>query len=131
MITKLLQNLAFKVGLGLTLAFALALTGLLLSKNAEIRHLSKQVAQRDKEIESLHRDNATLSANAMKLDAGLQQCNAGVEATTKVANAVAQAGVRAVQETQKAGKEVARKAAAIDSLPTATCEDAFKILKSK
>lgn len=78
----------------------------------------------------LEAKNAILKGNNSTLEAGLSQCNAGVENAAKVANAVSSAGVRALQEVQKAGKSVDRKVREIDAMPKETCEDAFKILKN-
>lgn len=127
----LTSRLAGPVGAGLSLLLAIALLSLLLTKNRAIANLERSLLKEEQSNLVLRRDNATLRGNAVTLEAALHQCNVGVAALKTATDAITNAGVKALQEVQKAGTSVDRKIQAIDAMPKETCEDAFKILKQQ
>lgn len=130
MLKLLTSRLAGPVGLGLSLLLAIALLSLLLTKNSEIRTLKKDKAELNQIILVTKLDNQTLRGNAIGLEAGLNACSAGVESVAKQADAVAKAGIIAVDAVKAAGTRATSSAAAILAMPRATCEDALRILKA-
>lgn len=129
---KLLTNpLAGLIGTGLSFVLAISLVATLLAKNSTISGLENDLRDEKDANVILRQDNTTLLANARTLEGSLKQCNDGLTALKTTTDAITSAGVKALQEVQKAGKSVDRKVAEIDAMPTATCEDAFKILKAQ
>lgn len=131
MLSKLFAGLAAKIMGGIIVALLLSNIGGCVYKNRQISAAKAALATANKNIESLQAANATLRGNSAVLEAGLSTCNASLENAAKVANVVAQAGVDALKEVQKAGSSVDRKVREIDAMPKETCEDAFKILKKQ
>lgn len=129
MLKLLTSRLAGPVGLGLSLLLAIALVSLLLAKNSEISTLKKDKAELNQSLLVAKLDNQTLRGNAIGLEAGLNACSAGVDAVAKQADAVARAGVLAVDAVKAAGTRSTQSAAAILAMPRATCADALAILK--
>lgn len=125
----LTSRLAGPIASGLSLLLAIALVSLLLSKNSTISDLEAALLTEKQSNVILRQDNATLRGNAVTLEGSLKQCNDGLTALKTTTDAITAAGVKALQEVQKAGKSVDAKVRAIDAMPTETCEDAFKILK--
>lgn len=96
---------------------------------AEVRKLNNDIALYKTAISDYKVAVATLRGNQATLEAGVKTCNASIQNLADTRDALTKAGVAALQEVQKAGRSVDRKVREIDSMPTATCEDAFKILK--
>ena len=131
MFSELFAGLAAKVMGGIIVALLLSNVSSCVIKNREIRNQAELIARYKVAAEKQRAEIATLRGNVAQLDAGLKVCNASVENTARVADAVAKAGVSALKEVQKAGKAVDRKVREIDAMPKDTCEDAFKILKKR
>lgn len=100
------------------------------TKNNQIEDLEASLKKANEDNEVLRTDNSTLRSNAVALDYGLRLCNTSVQNAAELAGKLTAAGEAAVAEVQKAGASVAKKSAAIDKMPTATCEDALAILKA-
>lgn len=130
MLKLLTSRLAGPVGFGLSLLLAIALLSLLLAKNSEISTLKKDKADLNQSLLVAKLDNQTLRGNALGLETGLKACNAGVDSVKAQADAVAKAGIIAVDAVKAAGTRATNSAAAILAMPRATCEDALKILKA-
>ena len=126
----LTSRLAGPVGAGLSLLLAIALLSLLLSKNSTISDLKKDKAELNQSLLVAKLDNQTLRGNALGLEAGLNACSAGVDNVARQADAVAKAGIIAVDAVKAAGTRATNSAAAILAMPRATCDDALKILKA-
>jgi predicted transcriptional regulator len=62
------------------------------------------------------------------LEGKISNQNDKVQAAADAANLVANAGVRAVAQAQKAGASVVRQVAHINAMPEASCQDADAIL---
>ncbi len=130
MLGKLFGGLAAKVMAGIIVSLLLSnVASCVLSNRAYVK-LDGQFQKANRRIEDLNKDIGALRANQVSLEGGLAQCNASVQSTADARNIVAQAGVKALQQVQQAGRSVDTKVRAIDALPKATCEDAFNILKS-
>lgn len=128
---KLLTNpVTALASAGLSLLLAIALVWLLLTKNSTISALEKTVTAQQEDNQILRLDNRTLKGNAIGLESGLAACSAGVESVARQADAVAKAGVIAVDAVKAAGTRATNNAAAILAMPKATCDDALKILKA-
>jgi hypothetical protein len=131
MLMKLLTSqLAGYLGMGGSLLLGLGLLFTVVTKNSEISSLRKKLSAEREATQILRQDNTTLRGNALALESALAQCNAGVDALKVTTDAITNAGVKALQEVQKAGSSVSRKVRDIEAMPKETCEDAFKILKS-
>lgn len=127
----LTSRLAGPIGAGLSLLLGLGLALTLLTKNIEIRHLNKVIENNEKSLRALRQDNATLKGNQRTLEGSLKKCNDSIDGLKATSDAVAAAGLRALQEVQKAGRSVDQKIKSIDAMPKDTCEDALRILKSQ
>lgn len=130
MLAKIFESIAARA-FGALLLLSLVLhvvTGI--GHRREVAKLNSTVAAYKRATDDYKVAVATLRGNQAALTAGLRVCNANVENLANVRNALTSAGVKALQEVQKAGRSVDRKVREIDAMPTATCEDAFKILKS-
>lgn len=130
MLSKLFAPLAAKIMLGLILALLTSNVGSCALSKRSYAKLEGQFSKANKRIEQLNTDIGTLRANQSVLEGGLAQCNASVQATADARGLIADAGVKALQQVQRAGQVVSRKAEAIDAMPKETCEDAFNILKT-
>lgn len=101
----------------------------MIAKNKTISDQKEAISQLETDVAFLKTDNITLMANSQKWELAYNKCDASLTTVKTTTDAITQAGVKALQEVQKAGKAVDRKVAAIDAMPKETCEDAFKILK--
>lgn len=131
MFSKIFAGLAAKVLLGLLVTTLIGGTFGCVSKNREISNLNKQVGSLNNAVRDYKVAVATLKGSQATLEAGIKTCNASVTNLANVRNAIAASGIKALQEVQKANVGVVARARAIDAMPKATCEDAFKILKSR
>lgn len=125
--------LTSKIYGGVAVGLALALAYVVVTKNAVIDNQAETLRENTTTIGNLKSDLRTARSNNDKLEFGIQQCNAGVQAAADAASVVAQAGVRAVEQTRKAGAAVAAKVDRINALPaagppSALCEQADDIL---
>lgn len=131
MLSNLFSGLAAKVLLGMFGLSMILNLGTCVSKNKEISSLNKQVGSLNNAVRDYKVAVATLKGNQSTLEAGIKSCNASVTNLANVRNALAASGMEALKEVQKANAGVAARVRSIDAMPKATCEDAFKILKSR
>lgn len=124
------SSLWAKVTTGTSVALLLALAALFLFKQAEISQLQSQIKTRDKTIANQTVDLATLRGNQAGLQAGLNTCNASVDAYQSVVDKIAAAGTAALAEVQKGNVALNAKLKNIDAMPAASCADAMAILKA-
>lgn len=130
MFDRLVSGIAVKIMLGVIVALLVTSVGGCVIKNGQYSKLEKQFTAANTRIERLSKDVGTLKANQANLEGSLSQCNNSVQNVADARTAIADAGVKALQQIQQAGRSVDRKVAAIDAMPKETCEDALKILKS-
>lgn len=128
MLKLLTSPLAGVVGLVLSLLLAGALVFSLVSKNNEISQLTEDLRLEKASHQLTQQDLTTSLGNQMRLEGGLNSCNASVAAVAAQREALTKAGTAAINSVRSAGAAASR-AAAIAAMPTATCEDAFAILK--
>lgn len=107
----LTDKLTSRVAVGVAVLLALVLAVVLISKNATIRHLDKQLANVQKRLDSSERDNATLRTNQTALEHSIAVQNASVEAAVAAAAQRAQQAEKARGDAAKAATGAAAKAA--------------------
>jgi translation initiation factor 2B subunit (eIF-2B alpha/beta/delta family) len=102
--------LTSKIFGGATVALALALVGVTISKNHEIRSQAKVIEEMEATLKLQRADLATLAANEITLKAAVKQCSDSVARTAQVAQAVARSGQAAVEQVRSAGERATARA---------------------
>jgi predicted pyridoxine 5'-phosphate oxidase superfamily flavin-nucleotide-binding protein len=102
--------LTSKIFGGATVALALALVGVMISKNHEIRSQAKVIKEMEATLKLQRADLATLAANEITLKAAVNQCSDSVARTAQVAQVVARSGQAAVEQVRSAGERATARA---------------------
>jgi translation initiation factor 2B subunit (eIF-2B alpha/beta/delta family) len=102
--------LTSKIFGGTTVALALALVGVTISKNNEIRSQAKIIKEMEAALKLQREELATLAANELSLKAAVKQCSDSVAQTAQVAQKVARSGQAAVEQVRSAGERATARA---------------------
>lgn len=118
-----------KIMSGVSAALLLALLGLWLYKEGEIKLLNNDLAAAKQTIAAQNVDIITLRGNQRGLEQGLAACNNSVDAYQSVVNKLANAGTAALAEVQKGSAALNAKLKSVDAMPAKSCSDAAAILE--
>lgn len=113
------------IGTGLSVVLLVLLVLAELTVSSLEKSVEALTEQRDAAITDLHISRNNVST----LSASLDQCNQSAENAARVANVVAEAGVKMVDAAKQGREQVAATVARINAMPRATCDDALAILK--
>lgn len=130
MLSKIFAGIAAKVLLGLLVATLLGGGIVWAGKNRTIKKQAAEIALYQSAIKDYKVAVATLRGNQAVLQSGLTVCNASITNLAATRDALSKAGVSALNNVKAAGRAVAERAARLDKMPAATCDDALAILKA-